>query len=354
MLQTKTFGELKEIGQQLNVSPAGDWRLRQTWIDAIAGVNPPLLQLLEVSPAVSVEQVQTPIIETVETSSGVEFDRVQEPISQVAKTSPGVEFDRVQEPISQVAKTSPGVELGPTQEPISQVTKTSPGVEFDRVQEPIEPAAKHHLDQESDQNPILTGIPLSDRFVARYSPPQSENIRFQLDAGGQLSLLDFEVQSEPEPPDPDDFQSLDAFREAITRWESEHSEPLEVSLDSFCEWVPCPAQWYEPSKVMEPAKVMELSPITKSSITLNFFIPTFDAWCDRLDKNDEPPDTGISPACPSQTQDNGHPELSRNYFIASSAAPRKRDRRLGDFKDLLEWLFQSFNLKSNKPNSDWR
>jgi hypothetical protein len=24
-----------------------------------------------------------------------------------------------------------------------------------------------------------------------------------------------------------------------------------------------------------------------------FFIPTFDAWCDRLNRDDEPPDTGI-------------------------------------------------------------
>ena len=75
-LESKTFGALKKIGYELNVLPAGDQRLRQTWIDAIAGVNPPLLQLLEVSPSASVEQVQTPIIETVETSPGVEVDRV--------------------------------------------------------------------------------------------------------------------------------------------------------------------------------------------------------------------------------------------------------------------------------------
>lgn len=50
-LKRKNFAELKQVGNKLNVLPEGDRRCRQTWIDAIAGVNPPLLQLLEVSPA---------------------------------------------------------------------------------------------------------------------------------------------------------------------------------------------------------------------------------------------------------------------------------------------------------------
>ena len=84
-LQQKTFGELKAIGWELNVLPEGDRRHRQTWIDAIAGINPPLLQLLEVSPA-EVEQAQEPPIES-------KFGRIvyprphQEPIAQVAKNS---------------------------------------------------------------------------------------------------------------------------------------------------------------------------------------------------------------------------------------------------------------------------
>ena len=56
-LQQKNLAELKEIGSQLNVLPEGDRRRRQSWIDALVNVNPPLLQLLEVSPAASVEQV---------------------------------------------------------------------------------------------------------------------------------------------------------------------------------------------------------------------------------------------------------------------------------------------------------
>src|SRR4028118_157136 len=67
-LESKTFGELKKIGYELNVLPEDDRRRRQSWIDAIAGVNPPLLQLLEVSPGAEVDRTQEPIIETVEAS----------------------------------------------------------------------------------------------------------------------------------------------------------------------------------------------------------------------------------------------------------------------------------------------
>ena len=167
----------------------------------------------------------------------------------------------------------------------------------------IAPAAKISLAAEPDLNPILTGVCLSDRFLAHYSPPQPENIRFQSEADGQLSLLNFEVVTESEPPDPDDFESLDAFREAIARWDAQNPEPPAVSIDSMCEWAPCPEEWYEPEAEIWPLKassmielpkqseVMELSITAGSSITLDFVIPTFDAWCDRSYGSDEPPDT---------------------------------------------------------------
>ena len=513
-LQSKTFGELRKIGDELNVLPARDRRRRQSWIEAIAGVNPPLLQLLEVSPGPEVEQVQ-PIVETVETSAGVEvepaqdtpleskFGRIVYPrpaqgaISQVAKTATGVEVEQAQGAIEYAVETSPGVEAEPAQgaikyavetspgvevdralshkfllclkeghntlwydgknfvcekwsaktyckrgvgaakhqlrchpevkrlgnlqvvensladqkpievqatEPIEPAAKTSPGAEVDRVQHPIiemvetfpaaeaeqaqeaiapatknlpgsrsktstahqllelfkssahiiedspgvkteasvsesviAPAAKISLDAESDRNPILMGIHLSDRFVARYSPPQAEIIYFQSDADGQLSLLNFEVESAAEPPDPDDFESLDAFREAITRWDWEHpsssdhcepssvhcepssvhSEPLEVSLDSLCEWAPCPDEWYEPTALLEPSKVSELSPGCKSSITSDFFIPTFDAWGDRLNW-DEPPDTGNFARLPKPKPPNFPPQAASQPQVSAS------------------------------------
>jgi len=77
-LKIKSFSDLKEIGRQLDVLPKGDRRYRQSWIDAIAGVNLPLLALLEVSPAGEVP-AQKPIREMVENAPGVEVEPVQTP-----------------------------------------------------------------------------------------------------------------------------------------------------------------------------------------------------------------------------------------------------------------------------------
>ena len=374
-LQQKNIKQLKEIGWQLNVMPEGDKRCRQNWIDALVGINPPLLQLLEVSPAAEevelaakaiapVAPVQESLIETVETSPGVRVDpaqkaielQAQEAIAQAAETSPGVESDPLLGAIVSVAENSPGVEVDRVQQPIEtvenfpgvervtesnrnnfsgvervtesnwnnfsgveRVTESNrnnfSGVEVDRVQKAIEVQAQEAIAQavenspgvEFDWHPILRGVTLSDRFLARYSPPQSGIIHFQSELDGQLSLLDFEVQSQPEPPDPDDFESLDAFREAIARWDTENPELLAASIDSMCEWTPCPEEWYWPkaeilplkasstinlSLPSEPSEVMELLIAGESSITCNFFIPTFDAWCERFNRSDELPDTG--------------------------------------------------------------
>jgi len=381
------------------VLPTGDRRCRQSWIDAIADVNPPLLQLLEVSPGVEVDRAQEPIIETVEASPAAEAEQVQEsPIESkfgrivyprpdqgaivpVAENPPGVELDPVPKPIVPVAENPPGVELDPVPKPIVSVAENSPGVELDQVEEPlpecfecfgdgyiedefgrvkfcqcdpklsrqktqsaIVPSATISLKPKSDRNPILTGICLSDRFLARYSPPQSETLHYEITDGskvgsyGQLSLFEVSVVTEPEPPDPDDFESIDAFREAIARWDGEHPSsfdhcsdhlpssvqnelPLQVSLDSFCLWAHCPDDWYEPAVLLEPSKVLELSPVRKTSITSDFFIPTFGGLGDRSNRSDEPPDTGIfarlpkpkPPTFPSQASQPGIPKLSRNY-----------------------------------------
>ena len=234
---------------------------------------------------------------------------------------------------------------------------SEPKLSCQNAQRAIAPAAKI---SESDQNPILTGIALSDRFLARYAPPQSETLHYEVtdgynvDTDGQLSLFDVQVQSPPEPPDPDDFESLNAFREAIVLWDAEHNEassvhcesssvhleppdpqdfdsmfafwaaydawdkatdddgepssidkPLEISLDSFSEWAPCPPDWYEPSKVMEHLRVGD------SSNTSDFFIPTFGAWCDRRQTGkDEPPDTGIFAYRPKPKPPNFPPQAS--------------------------------------------
>jgi hypothetical protein len=261
-------------------------------------------------------------------------------------------------------------EVFPCEPPVVEAAETSPGVKTQATvsESVIAPAAKTSLDAESDRNSILTGIPLSDKFLARYSPPQSEFLHYEIPDGykvhtdGQLRLFEVQVVTEPEPPDPDDFESLDAFREAIARWDWEHpssldhfsdslpssedndvssedndvssedndvssedndvsseDNALELPLDSFCLWAHCPPDWYEPAALLEPSKVSEvseLSPTCKSSITSDFFIPTFGRWGDRSNIRDEPPDTWIFARLPNQASRNYPetiPKLSRNY-----------------------------------------
>jgi len=367
----------------------------------------PLMEAAETSPGVEFDPAQVPLMEVAETSPGVEFDPAQAPLMEAAETSPGVEFDPAQAPLMEAAETSPGVELDPVQHPIIEMVETFPAAEVEQAQEAIAPAAKnlpgsrlktstaHQLlelfkssahiiedfpgvktevtvsesaiapavktsfDAESDRNPILTGIHLSDNFLARYSSPHPEYV-FASEADGQLSLLNFEVVTEPEPPDLDDFESLQEFREAITRWDLEHPssfdnfsdlpnsmpcepnsvpcepnsvpcepnsvpcepnsmpcEPLEVSLDSFCLWAHCSAYWYEPVEVLELSKVMGLSPINKNSSTSDFFIPTFDRWGDP-NKSDEPPDTGIFARLPKPKPPTFPPQASLSQPQAAS------------------------------------
>jgi hypothetical protein len=269
-----------------------------------------------------VNQAQEPIAQLTETSPGVEDDFSPEcsecfddkfienqwgPIIPCPCCSePKLSRESVQSAIAPAAKNLPGsrskistahqlLELFKTS---ARIIEESPGVnkaEATVSESAIAPAAVTSQ-IESDLNPILTGVLLSDKFLARYSPPQAENIRFQSEADGQLSLLDFEVESQPEPPDPDDFVSIEEFQEALARWDAENAEMIAVSMDSMCEWAPCPEEWYESGAENLPLKapsMIDFSPSAiESSSTFNFSIPTFDILCDRLDRRDEPPDTG--------------------------------------------------------------
>ena len=334
-LQQKNLKELKEIGRQLNVAPGGDRRCRQNWINVLIGTQPPLLQLLEVSPVVEVEPVVKPIeVQAIEPIEVQAQEPIKVQVEKLLESSPGVEvkFGRIIYPKSIVKPIAPATETSPSvpegDRPLvltKDAAETFPGVsrktstahqllelfkssaviledspaaetEAETLESAIGLAVKDLLDAEADRNPILTNITFSPGFLARYSPPQPENIHYQSDADGQLSLLDFEVESVDEPPDPDDFETLNAFREAIALWDAEHPEPLEVSLNSMSEWAPCPDDWYEPDILLELSEVLELSPAIESSITCKFLIPVFDAWCDRANRQndtDEPPDTGI-------------------------------------------------------------
>jgi len=119
-LQSKTFGQLKSIARELDIVPTADRRCRQNWIDALVGVNPLLLQLLEVSPAGEEVEPVAPgaIAPAVKTKK-----RAQKPIAPTAENSPGVKTKkRAQKPIEVQAT-----------EPRAEVAKTSTGVEVDRV-----------------------------------------------------------------------------------------------------------------------------------------------------------------------------------------------------------------------------
>jgi hypothetical protein len=252
-LEQKTFRELKSIARDMALVPLGDRRCRQNWVDVIVGASLPLLKLLEVSPVVEVEPVVKPI----------EVQRLEAIKIEIQEQSIESKFGRIMYP-------------KPIVKPIAPVVENSPAV------------------AEGDQNPILTGITFSPGFLALYSPPQIDNIHYQSNANGQLSLLDFEVESVDEPPDPDDFEFLEDFREAIALWDAQHPEPLEISLDSFSEWAPCPDDWYERAL----SEVLEFSPVIESSSTSNFSIPTFGAAGDRTNCNDEPPSVGVGARLP--------------------------------------------------------
>ena len=146
-----------------------------------------------------------------------------------------------------------------------------------------------------------------------------------------------------EPPDPDDFAGIEEFQEALARWDAENAEMFAVSMDSMCEWAPCPDEWYEPEaellplkassmiELLEQSEVIELSITGGSSSTCNFSIPTFGSWCDRLKRNDEPPDTGTFARLPKPKPPTFPPqaaswtqlsEASRNY--PETISPRRR------------------------------
>jgi len=153
-LQSKTFKELKDIGRDLNVLPDGDKRCRQNWIDALTGVQPPLLQLLETSPVVEVETVQEPPLES-------KFDRIAYP--------------------------------RPT------------NIEPKMSQSAIGLAAKNSLDAGGD---LLT-------VADSWNPAEFGEVLHAVEPTGQMNLLQWDTS---EPPEPDDFDSVFAFWNAYDRW----------------------------------------------------------------------------------------------------------------------------------------
>jgi len=212
-----------------------------------------------------------------------------------------------------------------------------------RKRETWEQAIEQHqlfsVPQSSDTSDASPGVEfepviLSDRFVASYAPPQAQ-IHYQIEVDGQLSLLDFQVESVVEKaPDFDDFESLDAFREAIALWDFQH--PIDISLDSFSSWAPCPDDWYEPAGENSPGvdhvqalpesfdtlvassgvKLDHVLAFFESFSTSDFFIPVF--GCDRPD---EPPTAGVGARLPKPKPPSfspSHPKLTPNAYQTHS------------------------------------
>ncbi|MEG3842941.1 hypothetical protein QT986_22240, partial [Microcoleus sp. herbarium14] len=221
-LQQKNLKELKEIGWQLNVLPANDRRCRQSWIDALVGVNPPLLQLLETPPAAQVEPVSEAI--EVQATEPIEFD------ADEFRQTHAVEIESYFKSFTEADRPP---NRGDGRGRVEAEVKVSQSAMAFR------PASYGFHD---------SPVTFSPKFLATY-PPYFGEVHYKADCTGQLNLL--EPETEDEPPDPDDFESLDAFREAIALWDAQHPEPLEISLDSFCEWAPCPLEWYEPDTSIE-------------------------------------------------------------------------------------------------------
>ncbi|MEG4904347.1 hypothetical protein [Microcoleus sp. F10-A1] len=262
-LKTSPGAQIEPVHEPIDLNTGKIFPLQEP-IDLNTGKIFPLQEPIDLNTG-KIFPLQEPIVPAVKTSPGV--DCVQKPKS-IAHELLELFKSSVQEPSAQPVETSPGAQIEPVHESIPQSLETSPGVTF------------------------------SPKFLARYSPPQPENIFYKADIEGQLSLLDFEIQSESEPPDPDDFESLDAFREAIALWDAQNPELLQVSLDSFCEWAPCPDDWYEPDTLLELSEVMEVSLLVESSITCKFLIPVFGFPGNRATGTDEPPTAGAGARLP--------------------------------------------------------
>ena len=129
------------------------------------------LQVVENSPAdhkpIEVQATE-PIEPAAKTSPGAQVDRVQHPIIEMVEIFPAASVEQAQEAIALAAKNLPGSCLKTlTAHQLLELFKFSahiiedfPGVKTEATvsQSAIAPAVK---------NPILTGITLSDRFLAR-------------------------------------------------------------------------------------------------------------------------------------------------------------------------------------------
>lgn len=281
-LKEKTFSELKSIARDMALVPLGDRRCRQNWVNVIIGAPLPLLKLLdlEVSPVVEVEPVVKPIKIQAEP-----IELAQKSLTQLKSIAKNLRL-----PFGGLRKKSDLKNLILWAYRVDDPAYVAAGDARDaavRIQAEIEAGDWEH--QEAT-DPSDSDVQFSSSIELAAETPLNKGDSESIPTRTATATVEVEIESVDEPPDPDDFESLNAFREAIALWEAQHPEPLEICLDSFCEWAPCPDDWYEPA----PSEVLELSPAIESSSTCKFLIPIFKVWCrDRQNDTDEPPDRGI-------------------------------------------------------------
>ncbi|MEG4271059.1 MULTISPECIES: hypothetical protein [unclassified Microcoleus] len=124
LLEHHLLPELKQIAQELGITPDGNKTRRETWINALVGQPFPIFQTIEVQ-----------ALEPIETSPAVEIIQALEPI----ETPPGVEIIQALEPIEK----SLDVEIIQALEPIApsdiqHQASIEKSLDVDRIDAPAE------------------------------------------------------------------------------------------------------------------------------------------------------------------------------------------------------------------------
>ncbi|MEG4323669.1 hypothetical protein QUB42_32755, partial [Microcoleus sp. Aus8_D1] len=287
---SKRLIELKTVALDIGAEPNGDRRKVETWEAAIferaaflgisvEAASNPFLRFFELGEHKGLSDVQVEealeqitekhyysvskrgMAETAQKRAFRQAERfarhgwVHDPSELIAENSPGI--DRVQELIELPVENILGVDC--VQEPIELPVENIPGI--DRVQEPIESAVENTSGVDRVQEPIV-GLTVADAW----NSTDFGEVFHKADASGQLSLFEWDVS---EPPDPDDYESIEDFRHAWCLWSFEDCQiesiapeaenffrcaeliapeaenfsgvgTVEtVSLESMCFWAPC-------------------------------------------------------------------------------------------------------------------
>jgi hypothetical protein len=156
---------------------------------------------------------------------------------------------------------------------------------------------------------------------------------------------------------------------------------LAVSIDSMCEWAPCPDEWYEPEPESLPLKASSMMELLTTGDRMfhhfgTFLFPllTLGAIGQTEQTPTNRPTQGFSPDCPSQSRPNfprkqqvnrKSTKVSRNYpetipklfhrVVAGSSTQPARSPPGGDamLKDYLREGLDNFSSQNQTPRSSF-